>query len=71
MMLFRRTCKQAAALMVAREDRVLPLADRVSLRLHLAACKTCPAFERQLLSMREAFGAWRRYSENEPETGAR
>jgi Putative zinc-finger len=60
-MLLRRTCKQAAALMVAREDRALPLADRLALRLHLAACDACPVFERQLRLMREALGRWRHY----------
>lgn len=58
----RRTCKEAAALMVAREDRALPLADRVALRLHLAACRACPAFARQLLTVRRALGHWRHYT---------
>jgi hypothetical protein len=58
-MILRRTCKEAAALLVAREDRPLALADRVALRLHLAACKACPRFERQLQLMRSAFGRWR------------
>lgn len=61
----RRTCKQAAALLIAREDRPLPLADRVALRLHLAACRACPVFERQLLTLRTTLGRWRHYAENE------
>lgn len=61
-MILRRTCKEAAALMVAREDRPLPLADRLALRLHLAACDACPRFERQLKLMRKAFDEWRRQS---------
>lgn len=65
MMLFRRTCKQATALMVAREDRALPWADRLALRLHLAVCQACPRFERQLLTMRNALRQWRHYSESE------
>ncbi len=70
-MILRRTCKEAAALMVAREDRTLPLADRVALRLHLAACKACPAFERQLLTLRQALGHWRHYAAgDEAEGGA-
>jgi hypothetical protein len=64
-MILRRTCKEAAALLVAREDRPLPLADRVALRLHLAACKACPVFEQQLLTMRQALGRWRRYTDGE------
>jgi hypothetical protein len=62
---FRRTCKQATALMVAREDRQLPWADRVGLRLHLLVCKACPTFERQMLTMRNAMKQWRGYTEDE------
>ena len=58
-MILRRTCKEVAALLVAREDRALPLSEQVALRLHLAACHACPRFERQLRLMRRAFGAWR------------
>ena len=59
MLPLRRTCKQAAALIVAREDRALALADRVALHLHLAACGACPLFERQILVMRQAMRRWR------------
>lgn len=62
MMILRRTCKEAAALIVAREDRALGLADRVALRLHLLVCKACPRFERQVLGMRQSMAAWRNYS---------
>ncbi|WP_294766978.1 zf-HC2 domain-containing protein [uncultured Rhodoferax sp.] len=61
---FRRTCREAAALMVAREDRALPWADRLTLRLHLMACAACPRFERQLLTLRNSMQAWRNYSED-------
>ncbi|MDP1953566.1 MAG: zf-HC2 domain-containing protein [Polaromonas sp.] len=57
--LLRRTCKQAAALLVAREDRALSLPDSVALRLHLMACKACPRFENQILTMRQAMAQWR------------
>lgn len=63
-MILRRTCKEVAALLVAREDRALPAADRVALRLHMAACKACPAFERQLLTLRNALSSWRNYNED-------
>ena len=67
MMILRRTCKEVAALLVAREDRALPLADRVALRFHMAACNACPVFERQILTMRKALGHWRHYrNEEEP-----
>jgi hypothetical protein len=62
---FRRTCKEATALMVAREDRQLPWADCVGLRLHLMVCKACPTFERQMLTMRHAMKQWRGYTEEE------
>lgn len=62
-MILRRTCKEVAALVVAREDRPLGLADRVALRLHLAACNACPAFERQVLVMRSALSRWRHYGD--------
>jgi hypothetical protein len=55
------SCKDAAALMLAREDRSLPLSDRAALRLHLAICAACPPFERQLLTMRNAMKQWRAY----------
>lgn len=58
-MILRRSCKQVAALLVAREDRALPLAERAALRLHLAACDACPVFERQLRLMRQALARWR------------
>jgi len=60
-MILRRTCKEVAALLVAREDRDLPALERVALRLHLAACQACPKFERQILTMRNAMRHWRNY----------
>lgn len=61
MMRIRQTCKEVAALLIAREDRVLPWTDRVRLRLHLAICAACPGFERQVLTMRNAMKQWRNY----------
>ncbi|MGH6626928.1 MAG: zf-HC2 domain-containing protein [Burkholderiaceae bacterium] len=62
-MMLRRTCREVAALLIAREDRDLPWAERLALRLHLAACQACPRFERQLLTMRNALRQWRHYSQ--------
>ena len=62
-MILRRTCKAVAALLVAREDRALPLVERVALRLHLAACNACPVFERQLLIVRNSLQSWRNYTD--------
>ncbi len=63
--LLRRTCKQAAALVIAREDRALNLPDNVALRLHLLACKACPKFEQQVLTLRAAMGKWRNYTDSD------
>lgn len=62
------TCQEAAALLIANEDRLIRLGDRVRVRLHLLACKTCPNFERQLLTMRNAMRQWRNYVPVEPPT---
>lgn len=51
-------------MLVAREDRVLGLADTVALRLHLLACKACPQFENQLRTMRLAMDRWRSHSDD-------
>ncbi len=66
MALLMRTCKETAALLVAREDRALPMNDRLALRIHLLACKACPDFERQLLTMRQALKQWRNDKEVDP-----
>lgn len=58
----KRTCKQAAALVIAQEDRNLQLNDAVALKLHMLACKACPQFEKQVLTLRAAMGKWRNYS---------
>jgi hypothetical protein len=64
-----RSCKQAAALMVAREDRPLGRTERWALSLHLSMCRACPDFENQLLTMRAAMKQWRHYSEHSGEHG--
>lgn len=55
----RRSCREVAALLIAREDRSLSITDQLALRLHFAACKTCPQFENQLLTTRLAMARWR------------
>ena len=66
--LLRHTCRQAAALIIARVDRALNLPDHAALKLHLLACKACPQFENQALTMRAAMGQFRNYAaENEVE----
>lgn len=60
-----RTCKEVTALVVAREDRELSALDRVTLRVHMAMCKACPNFERQMFTMRHAMKQWRHYGEQD------
>ncbi|MCF8168747.1 MAG: zf-HC2 domain-containing protein [Rhodoferax sp.] len=62
-----RTCKQVTALVIAREDRALPLPDRIALRIHMKLCDTCPVFERQILTMRNAMRQWRAYQASDAE----
>ncbi len=57
-----RSCREVAAMLVAREDRALSRADRIALRLHLLMCDTCPRFEKQMLSMRNGLRQWRNYT---------
>lgn len=64
MKLLQKTCREAAALLVAREDRPLPWADRLALRLHLLACNACPRFARQMLTLRNGMKQWRNYTES-------
>ncbi|MDO8284226.1 MAG: zf-HC2 domain-containing protein [Rhodoferax sp.] len=59
---FNRTCREVAAILVAREDRDLGLADRLALRIHMAMCDACPKFERQMLTMRNGLRQWRNYT---------
>ncbi len=60
-----RNCKEVTALVIAREDRDLPWAERAALRVHMAMCKACPRFERQVLTMRNAMKQWRSYTDRD------
>ena len=60
-----RTCREVAAILVAREDRKLALADRIALTLHMKICDACPKFERQILTMRNCMARWRSYTDAE------
>jgi hypothetical protein len=59
-----RTCKEVTALVVAQEDRELSAMDKARLRIHMAMCKACPPFERQMLTMRNAMKQWRNYGDD-------
>ena len=66
-----RTCREVTALVIAREDRALSLRERAIIRAHFLICQACPIFERQVLGMREALGAWRNYRDGgEPGEGS-
>ncbi|HEY1391755.1 MAG TPA: zf-HC2 domain-containing protein [Methylibium sp.] len=67
MRFLRRTCREAAALMLSRQERDLPWVERLALRIHLAACDACPRFDAQVRFMQEAMRQWRHYSETERE----
>lgn len=60
-----RSCKEVTALVVAREDRELSLRERLALRVHMAMCKACPTFERQIFTMRQSMKQWRNYAEDD------
>ena len=60
-----RTCKEVTALVIAREDRALPVVERLALRMHMAICNACPRFERQVLTMRNAMKQWRGYTDED------
>lgn len=63
MKFFRISCQESARLITARLDRELPLGTRVVLGLHLAACRACPRFARQIELMDRAMDRWRGYVE--------
>jgi predicted anti-sigma-YlaC factor YlaD len=56
-------CREATQLTLQAEDRTLPLAERLTLRLHHQVCSNCRRFARQVALMRQASARWRQYSE--------
>lgn len=57
-------CREVTQLVLLSQDRQLPLADRLRVRLHLAVCRACPRFVQQAELMRGAMGRWRRYRDD-------
>lgn len=51
-------CKDAAAAIIAREDRPLAPSEVLGLKIHLMICKACPNFEQQIVTMRQVMTAW-------------
>ena len=70
-MLLKSTCRQVAALLIAREDQLLSMSDEAALKLHLLACDTCPKFEAQILTLRAAMSRWRNYTGEDDASAAR
>lgn len=48
------TCRDAAALASRAMDNPLPWRQRLSLRMHLAMCRYCARYQRQLVFLRLA-----------------
>ncbi|MFN5049817.1 zf-HC2 domain-containing protein [Roseateles sp.] len=63
MSLLKKSCREAAALVLQAEDRPLSWHERLALRLHMLACRACPRFAQQVQLMRRASERWRRYSD--------
>ena len=59
------SCREATRLLSEREERALTVVERSALMLHLAICKACGRFEKQLAFMHQALGRWRNYSEDD------
>ena len=57
------TCREATQITLQAEDRSVPLAERLSLRLHHLACVNCRRFNRQVALMRQASARWRQYTD--------
>jgi heterodisulfide reductase subunit B len=57
------TCREATQIVLQAEDRAMPLAERLSLRLHHRICSNCRRFFRQVQLMRQASARWRQYTE--------
>ena len=50
-------CKEASRLISQGLDREMTVADRISLRMHLAVCDACNKFKAQLEFVRRAVSA--------------
>lgn len=58
------TCREATQITLQAEDRSVPLAERLSLRLHHRICSNCRRFNRQVQLMRQASARWRQYTQD-------
>jgi hypothetical protein len=62
-MRLKLTCQETARLVLEGEDRMLPLGERVLVRMHLGYCKGCTRFSKQVHLMRGAMDGWRRHAD--------
>lgn len=53
-------CLDATRAISAGQERELALGERVSLQVHLAFCRQCRAFERQVAFLRESMRTYAR-----------
>ena len=60
-----KNCREVTVLTLQSLDRELSWRERLTVRLHMAICSTCPNFLRQAKFMRSAMGRWKSYSEQE------
>lgn len=58
-----QSCAEATRLLSESQDTPLPVIARVGLRLHLALCRQCRRYQRQLTFMRSVFDG---YADNLP-----
>lgn len=56
------SCREATRITLQAEDRRMPLAERLSLRLHRGICGNCRRFARQVRLLRQASARWRQHA---------
>lgn len=54
-----RTCKEVSVLLSQAQERELSATERLAVTVHLAICKGCAQFKKQLEFMRAAVRRWR------------
>lgn len=52
------SCEEAAKLISESMDHAIPFWERISLKIHLAMCKVCPTYMRQLHLLRKLIKNW-------------
>ena len=52
------SCEEASKLISESMDHAIPFWEKVSLKIHLAMCKVCPTYMRQLDFLRRILKGW-------------